>query len=79
LLLAAGCATPPPPTWAKPGVAATDADKARTDCEYQADLATQQTDSTMRGGLAAVMDRRMRRNDLLALCMRQKGFEPSRR
>lgn len=73
VLLLAGCAAPPP-AWVKPGVSEAEAAKIGADCEFQAESVTQQADPTLRSGLAAGIDRRMRRNDLLAMCMRNKGF-----
>jgi hypothetical protein len=74
VLALSACAAPKPIVWAKPGAAAHEIDRARTECEFQAAAATQQTDSTLRGGLAAEIDRGMRRNNLMALCMRSRGF-----
>lgn len=72
-LVLAGCAAPQP-TWVKQGVPPADAAREGAECELQAEAATQQADPTLRSGLAASVDRRMRRNDLLALCMRNRGF-----
>lgn len=73
VLLLAACAAPQP-VWVKPGASSLELDQARRGCEYDAAMATQQTDSTLRGGLAAEVDRGMRRDKLAASCMRAKGF-----
>lgn len=79
VLVLAGCAAPKPPVWVKTGAGPTDAKQASAECEYQSAAATQQTDSTLRGGLAAEVDRGMRRDKLMVLCMRSKGFEVAQR
>lgn len=79
VLVLAGCAAPKPPVWVKTGPGPADSRQASAECEYQSAAATQQTDSTMRGGLAAVVDQGMRKDKLMVLCMRSKGFEIAKR
>lgn len=74
VLVLTACAAPKPIVWVKPGAAAQEIERARAECEYQTAAATQQADSTLRGGLAAEIDRGIRRDKLMALCMRSKGF-----
>ena len=74
VLVLTACAAPNPIVWVKPGAAAQEIERARAECEFQSAAATQQNDSTLRGGLAAEIDRGMRRNELMTLCMRSRGF-----
>ena len=69
LPLLAACAAPQQ-QWVKVGGSPQD----QQQCEYEATKATQQTDATLKGGLAAEIDRSMRRNNLTAECMRARGY-----
>jgi hypothetical protein len=70
----AACALPPGKPWEKSGAGMADRQEALADCEFKATAATQQTDPTLRTGLAAEIDRGMRKTDLMRLCMRSKGW-----
>lgn len=69
LPLLTACAAPQQ-QWIKAGGSPQD----QQQCQYEANKATQQTDTTLKGGLAAEIDRSMRRNDLMAECMRSRGY-----
>jgi hypothetical protein len=74
VVLLAGCATPKPMIWDKPGGTQAGFDTDTAVCQFEVAKSTQGTDPAMRTIFGQELDRAMRQRDLYGLCMRSKGY-----
>lgn len=76
LVILTGCAAPNRGPWTKEGGTQAEAVATNAQCDYETAAATQGTDPGMRTIFGQEMERAIRKNDLMKLCLTAKGYRP---
>jgi hypothetical protein len=72
VILIYGCAQKP--MYTKPNITQSEWSQDLATCQYEAAASTQSTDYNLQTAFGQELDRELRKNDLIGLCLRAKGY-----